>query len=175
MSFCECIIDGEMVVLEGRSGFGLIVFFVFRGDVDFVLPLEASAKIVYAFAEGGTDFWKFAATENQYDNSQDQKEFKGAGYSHAFPLWALLKEERSALAALLSTLLSGSLDGVHGATVDASAAIGALFSVNDADVAFFCNGAHRTGVVAGTTVDAFFSNGIGQGIHLLFFKIGNMA
>jgi hypothetical protein len=87
----------------------------------------------------------------------------------------LLKEERSALVTLLSTLLSGSLDGVHGATVNTSAAIGALVGVDNADITLLCNGAQRTGVVAGTTVDAFFSNSIGQGIHLLFFKIGIMA
>jgi hypothetical protein len=71
--------------------------------------------------------------------------------------------------------LLGSFDAVYGAAVNASAAIGALIGVDHADITLLCNGAQRTGIVAGTAVDAFFSNGIGQGIHLLFFKIGIMA
>jgi len=72
-------------------------------------------------------------------------------------------------------LLSGSFDAVYGTAVNASAAIGASIGVDYADITLLSNGAERTGVVAGTTVDAFISNSIGQGIHLLFFKIGSMA
>jgi hypothetical protein len=87
----------------------------------------------------------------------------------------VIKEEGSAETVLPSALLSGSLDGVHGAAVNASAAIGASIGVDDANIALLGDSAQRTGVVAGTTVDAFFSDGIGQGIHLLFVKIGSMA
>ena len=72
-------------------------------------------------------------------------------------------------------MLSGSFDAVYGAAINASAAIGALIGVDNADITLFCNGAQRTGVVASTAVDAFVSDGIGQGIHLLFFKIRTMA
>ena len=72
-------------------------------------------------------------------------------------------------------MLLGSFDAVYGTAVNASAAIGAIVGVDDALIALLCNGAQRTGVVAGTAVDAFISNGIGQGIHLLLFKIRTMA
>jgi major membrane immunogen (membrane-anchored lipoprotein) len=71
--------------------------------------------------------------------------------------------------------LSGSFDAVYGTAVNASAAIGASIGVNYADITLLRDSAERTGVVAGATVDAFISNSIGQGIHLLFFKIGSMA
>ena len=65
--------------------------------------------------------------------------------------------------------LSGSLDGVYGAAVNASAAIGAGIGVDDAYIALLGDSAQGAFVVAHTAIDTFFGNGVGQGIHLLYW------
>jgi hypothetical protein len=66
---------------------------------------------------------------------------------------------------------SGGCDSVYGAAVNTGAAVGAGIGVDDANVALFGDSAEGAAVVTSTAVNAIFSDGIGQGIHLLCFEI----
>ncbi len=58
---------------------------------------------------------------------------------------------------------------VYRAGINAGTAVDAGISINGALVARFADGVHRTGFVAGATVDALFGNRMSQGLHLLLF------
>jgi hypothetical protein len=68
-----------------------------------------------------------------------------------------------------------SFDSVYRASVNASSAVGAVIGVDNPLVAFLGDSAERTGVVAGTTVDALVINVIGHGVHLLYSGIRSMV
>jgi hypothetical protein len=70
--------------------------------------------------------------------------------------------------------LSGSFDGVHRTGVLTGAAIGAGIGIDYPDITLLRDSTDGTGIVAGTTVDAFVSDSIGHGIHLLCSGMGSL-
>jgi hypothetical protein len=70
--------------------------------------------------------------------------------------------------------LSGHFDGVHRTGVEAGTAIGAGIGIDYPDITLFRDGADRTGIVTGSTVDAFIRNMISHRIHLLCSGMGSL-
>ena len=63
------------------------------------------------------------------------------------------------------------MDGIHWAGIYTSTAIDTGISIDRPLVSRFTDSVNRTGFITCAAVDAFFGNGMSQGVHLLLFDL----